>query len=140
MSRKISLSHGITALIIATIYFLPVAPARAEQKLRMAYVSDSPGSSAPYWIAKDAGLFKKYGIDAELIFINGSTRSIQSLIAGDVDFVGAVGTSAINGKLAGGDIVIVDSLVNNLPYYIIGNPNIKSPEDLKGRKIGRAHV
>ncbi|HWH78226.1 MAG TPA: ABC transporter substrate-binding protein, partial [Candidatus Binatus sp.] len=61
------------------------------------------------------------------------TRGIQSLVAGDLDFASAVGTSAINGKLAGGDIAIVDSLVNTLPYYIIGRPDIKSPEELKGR-------
>lgn len=107
----------------------------AEEHVRLAYISDSPGSSAPYWIAKEAGLFKKYGLDAELIFINGSTRGIQSLIAGDLDFAGAVGTSAINGRLAGGDVLIVDSLVNTLPYYILARPEIKSPEDLKGRTL-----
>jgi NitT/TauT family transport system substrate-binding protein len=107
----------------------------ATEQVRLAYISDSAGSSAPYWIAKEAGFYKKYGLDVELIFINGSTRGIQSLIAGDLDFAGAVGTSAINGKLAGGDIYIIDSLVNTLPYYIIGKPTIKSPEDLKGRTL-----
>jgi NitT/TauT family transport system substrate-binding protein len=107
----------------------------AADIVRFAYISDSPGSSAPYWIAKEAGLYKKYGLDTELIFINGSTRGIQSLVAGDIDFAGAVGTSAINGRLAGGDVVIVDSLVNTLPYYIIGRPEIRSPEDLKGRTL-----
>lgn len=109
------------------------ANSQAADEVRFAYISDSPGSSAPYWIAKEAGILKKYGLDAELIFINGSTRGVQSMIAGEIDFAGAVGTSAINGKLAGGDVVIVDSLVNTLPYYIIGKPNIKSAEDLKGR-------
>jgi ABC-type nitrate/sulfonate/bicarbonate transport system substrate-binding protein len=107
----------------------------AAEEIRLAYISDSPGSSAPYWIAKEAGFYKKYGLDVELIFINGSTRGIQSLIAGDLDFTGAVGTSAINGRLAGGDIFIIDSLVNTLPYYIVGSPKIKSPEDLKGRTL-----
>jgi NitT/TauT family transport system substrate-binding protein len=106
---------------------------RAADKVRFAYISDSPGSSAPYWIAKEAGIFKKHGLDVELIFINGSTRGIQSMIAGEIDFAGAVGTSAMNGAMAGGDVVIVDSLVNTLPYYIIGKPEIKSPEGLKGR-------
>lgn len=133
MSRKFSWSHGNTLLLIAMICLLPAEPVQAEQKIRLAYISDSPGSSAPYWIANDAGIFKKYGLDAEMIFINGSTRGIQSLVAGDLDFASAVGTSAINGKLAGGDIAIVDSLVNTLPYYIIGRPDIKSPEELKGR-------
>ena len=136
MPRKISqATQAIAVLIVAaTSLFLP-APTRADQKIRMAYISDSPGSSAPYWIAKEAGLYKKYGLDVELIFINGSTRGVQSLVAGDIEFAGAVGTSAINGQLAGGDIVIIDSLVNTLPYYIIGSPKIKSPEDLKGRTL-----
>jgi NitT/TauT family transport system substrate-binding protein len=124
-----------TVFIAAALVFMPLWSALAVDNVRVSYISDSPGSSAPYWIAKEAGFYKKYGLDAELIFINGSTRGIQSLVAGDLEFTGAVGTSAINGKLAGGDIFIVDSLVNTLPYYIIGNPQIKSPEDLKGRTL-----
>jgi hypothetical protein len=118
--------------LLLSLFAFPVN-SHAADKVRFAYISDSPGSSAPYWIAKEAGIFKKYGLDTELIFINGSTRGIQSMIAGDIDFAGAVGTSAMNGAMAGGDVVIVDSLVNTLPYYIIGRPDIKSAEDLKGR-------
>jgi NitT/TauT family transport system substrate-binding protein len=58
---------------------------------------------------------------------------VQSLIAGDVAFVGAVGTSALYGRLAGGDVAIVNSLTNTLPYYIIGKADIKSPEEIRGR-------
>jgi len=117
--------------LVVSLFIAP--PVFAEERFQMAYISDSPSSSVPYWVAKEAGIFKKYGLDLDLIFINGSTRGIQSLIAGDLDFTGAVGTSAINGKLAGGDIFIIDSLVNTLPYYVVGKPDIKSPEDLKGR-------
>lgn len=105
----------------------------AQAKLLSAYISDSPSASVPQWIAKETGLFKKHGLDIDLVFIDGSTRGIQSLLAGDLNFTEAVGTSAINGRLAGGDIAIVNGLVNTLPYYIIGKPAIKSPEDLKGR-------
>ena len=132
---KIFMIALIVALYLVFFCIFLVVTAKAGEKVRMAYISDSPGSSAPYWIAKETGTFKKQGLDAELIFINGSTRGIQTLIAGELDFVGAVGTSAINGRLAGGDIAIVDSLVNTLPYYIIGKPDIKSPEDLKGRAL-----
>ncbi|HTN70210.1 MAG TPA: ABC transporter substrate-binding protein [Methylomirabilota bacterium] len=139
LSIKIFMILFIVALYFVFLSIFLVAVAKADEKVRLAYISDSPGSSAPYWIARETGLFKKYGLDGELIFINGSTRGIQSLIAGDLDFVGAVGTSAINGRLAGGDIAIIDSLVNTLPYYIIGNPTIRSPEDLKGRAAA-AHI
>ncbi len=131
--KKRILQFAIIFFVWSVISF--AGRADAAETVRLAYISDSPGSSAPYWIAKEAGFYKKYGLDVELIFINGSTRGIQSLIAGDLDFAGAVGTSAINGRLAGGDIFIVDSLVNTLPYYIIGKPSIKSPEDLKGRTL-----
>ena len=126
-------SWFIKCLILICALFVSQVTASAEEKVRIAYISDSPGSSAPYWIAKEAGLYKKHGLDTELIFINGSTRGIQSLIAGEIDFAGAVGTSAMNGAMAGGGVMIVDSLVNTLPYYIIGKPDIKSPEDLKNR-------
>ena len=135
MPRLLSSKRAVIVLIVAAACAGLVAPLSAQQKVRLAYISDSPGSSAPYWIAKEGGLYKKHGLDVDLIFINGSTRGVQSLVAGDLDFAGAVGTSAINGKLAGGDILIVDSLVNTLPYYIIGKPEIKSPEDLKGRTL-----
>lgn len=131
MKRLIPLIGSIVLCCSVVI----AANSAAAERIRLAYISDSPGSSAPYWIAKEAGFYKNYGLDVELIFINGSTRGIQSLIAGDLDFTGAVGTSAINGRLAGGDLFIIDSLVNTLPYYILGNRKIKSPEDLKGRTL-----
>lgn len=131
MKIRVSLLSSVLYLLAPSF----CATAFSAENIRLAYISDSPGSSAPYWIAKEAGFYKKYGLDVELIFINGSTRGIQSLIAGDLDFTGAVGTSAINGRLAGGDIFITDSLVNTLPYYIIANPKIRSPEDLKGRTL-----
>jgi ABC-type nitrate/sulfonate/bicarbonate transport system substrate-binding protein len=118
--------------LISGIFSLPV-DGKAGDKVHLAYVSDSPASSAAYWVAKDTGIFKKHGLDVEMLFINGSTRSVQSLIGGDLQFAGAVGTSAMNGAMAGGDIAIIDGLVNTLPYYLVGNPKIKSPEDLKGR-------
>lgn len=128
--RQFHFRAGVIALAVAIV--LGVWQ-RAEAKSTLAYISDSPSSSVPFWVAKDAGIFKKHGLDVDMLFINGSTRGIQSLIAGDLNFTGAVGTSAINGRLAGGDIRIISSLVNTLPYYVVGKTEIKSPEDLKGR-------
>jgi ABC-type nitrate/sulfonate/bicarbonate transport system substrate-binding protein len=121
-------------MILFTLFVSWTLSGRAvEAKDYIAYISDSTNSSSITWVAKEAGIFKKHGLDLDTIFINGSVRGIQSLIAGDLNFTGAVGTSAINGRLAGGDIRIISSLVNTLPYYVVGKPEIKSPEDLKGR-------
>jgi len=126
-----------SGIFVGIVFLLSVfvfsGGAQAGDKAYMAYISDSPSASVAYWVGKDAGLFKKHGLNMDMLFINGSTRGIQSLIAGDLDFTSAVGTSAMNGRMAGGDIFIINSLVNTLPYYVIGKSEIRSPEDMKGR-------
>jgi NitT/TauT family transport system substrate-binding protein len=127
-------------LILLALLAAPGLPSRAvEAKSYIAYISDSTNSSVIYWIAKEAGIFKKHGLDLDTIFINGSVRGIQSLIAGDLSYSGAVGTAVINAKLAGGDVAIIQSQMNTLPYFIIGNASIKSPEALKG-KSAAVHI
>jgi NitT/TauT family transport system substrate-binding protein len=124
----------ITALALFAAITLPV-----HARSYIAYISDSSNSSVVYWIAKEAGIFKKHGLDLDTIFIDGSVRGIQSLIAGDLGYSGAVGTAVINAKLAGAEVAIVQSQMNTLPYFIIGNANIKSPEDLRG-KTAAVHI
>jgi ABC-type nitrate/sulfonate/bicarbonate transport system substrate-binding protein len=121
------------AIAVCCLAFAGAPTRSAQAKSYVAYISDSPASASAYWVAKDAGFFQKHGLDVDLIFIDGSSRGIQTLISGGIPFTSAVGTAVINGQLAGGDIAIINSLTNTLPYYIFGKPEIKSPEDLKGR-------
>lgn len=120
-------------IAIALLLSIGASKPEAAAKDYLAYISDSPDSSVVYWVAKDAGFFKKHGLDLEMVFMSGSTRGIQGLISGDLSFAAAVGPSVINGKLAGGDIAIFSSVGNTLPYYIVGKSEFKSPEELKGR-------
>ena len=133
------MKHSRLLMVALVLVMVLGSTRRTEAKFYTAYISDGPDTSIAYWLAKEVGLFKKNGLDMELIFIDGSSRGVQSLIAGDLSFTDAVGTSAINGRLAGGDVAIVSSLVNTLPYYIIGKPTIKSPEDLRG-KTAAVHI
>ena len=132
-------SHLRCAIIAIVLGVVAGSTRGVEGKVYTAYISDAPDTSIAYWVAKEAGFFKKHGLDMELIFIDGSSRGIQSLIAGDLGFTDAVGTSVINGRLAGGEIAIIGSLASTLPYYIIGKPTIKTPEDLKG-KSAAVHI
>ena len=123
----------ILSVAVAALVLVSSAATSLHAKSYIAYISDSTSSSVVYWVAKEAGIFRKHGLDLDTIFIDGSVRGIQSLVAGDLGYSGAVGTAVINAKLAGADIAIIQSQVNTLPYFIVGNANIKSPEDLKGR-------
>ena len=120
-------------LTVAVAALMLLSATSVHAKSYIAYISDSTSSSVVYWVAKEAGIFRKHGLDLDTIFIDGSVRGIQSLVAGDLGYSGAVGTAVINAKLAGADVAIIQSQVNTLPYFIVGNANIKSPEDLKGR-------
>lgn len=123
----------IGSCVALAVYCLAFAVRLAEAKSYFAYTSNSPTSGSAYWVAKDTGIFKKHGLDFDLILIDGTTRGLQSLMAADVNFLSGVGTAVISGKLAGADIAIVNGLTNTLPYFLFGKPEIKSPEDLKGR-------
>ena len=89
---------------------------------------------APLWIAKEQGIYRKYGIEAELVFIIAG-RAMQAMLAGQVP-VGTVGaTHVINANTGGGDFAMILGMQNSLDYLFIARPNIKSAEDLKGKKV-----
>jgi ABC-type nitrate/sulfonate/bicarbonate transport system substrate-binding protein len=111
----------------------------AADKLNTAYISTTPGSSSVLWVAKDAKIFDKYGIDATIIFISGSIRGIQSILAGEIPIGEGGGPGLASARLAGGDVVAIAGNVNVLPYYLVAQPNVKKPEDLRG-KIGGNHI
>jgi NitT/TauT family transport system substrate-binding protein len=88
----------------------------------------------PLWIAKEQGIYRKYGIDAELVFIIAG-RAMQAMLAGQVP-VGTVGaTHVVNANTGGGDFTMILGMQNSLDYLFIARPNIKSPEELKGKKV-----
>jgi NitT/TauT family transport system substrate-binding protein len=102
MEVNMRLAHFRAILVLLLLASTVPRGAAAERKSHLlAYISDSANASPAYWVAKERGIFKKHGLDIDLIYISSSTRGVQSLIAGDVAFVGAVGTSALYGKLAG---------------------------------------
>jgi len=109
--------------------------AQAE-KLKVAYVSPS-GALATAWVAKEAGLFEKNRIDAELIFIRGASTMIQALMAGDIDLAHVAGNPAIEANLSGADTVLVASVLNRpVGFFLMGQPGLKSVEELRGGRVG----
>ncbi len=89
------------------------------------------------WVTEDKGIFKKHGIDSEVIVIGGgAARGVSALIAGDVQFLLGAGDAAINASLRGADVVIVASVLNKGVQRVMTRPELKRPEDLKGRNVG----
>jgi NitT/TauT family transport system substrate-binding protein len=111
----------------------------AADKINTAYISTTPGSSTVVQVAKETRLFENHGIDATVMFISGSVRGIQAILAGEIPIGEGGGPGLASARLAGGDVVAIAGNVNVLPYYLVADPSIKRPEDLKG-KIGGTHI
>jgi NitT/TauT family transport system substrate-binding protein len=126
---------------LVAIFFICVAAQSSSgaDKLNTSYISTTPGSSSVLWVAKDTKIFDKHGIDATVIFISGSVRGIQSILAGEIPIGEGGGPGLASARLAGGDVVALAGNVNLLPYYLVAQPSIKKQEDLRG-KIGGNHI
>ncbi len=102
-------------------------------KLLLAYGATS-NSATPLWVAKDHGLFRKHGLDADLVFIIAG-RAAQAMLAGQVR-VGLIGaTHVTNVVTAGGDLTMILGLQNRLDFLFIARPSVKRADDLKGKKV-----
>jgi ABC-type nitrate/sulfonate/bicarbonate transport system substrate-binding protein len=82
------------------------AASQPLKKVMIGYSAISP-SQAPAWIAQDQGFFRKYGLDAQLLFVEGGSRTVQTLISGDVVAAQVAGSSVLQSNLQGSGVVMV---------------------------------
>jgi NitT/TauT family transport system substrate-binding protein len=113
----------------------PVDAAPANEALTIGYSSFS-GHYVPLWIAVEDRLGRKYGLDLKAVYA-GRARPQQLLMSGETPLVVATGTGALTSHVLGvKDQVIILTFVNRVPGVIVSKPEIKTPEDLKGKVIG----
>jgi NitT/TauT family transport system substrate-binding protein len=121
------------ASALALALTLNNAEAFAEA-IKLGYAALSAGQVA-VWVAKEGGYLSKHGIEAELIYIP-AVAATQALIAGEIQLAQVTGVSTSGAILAGADVRIVASSLNRLTGSIFALPEIKTPEQLKGKKLG----
>ena len=115
-------------------------PATAQDKVRMGLSSVS-GLHSAMWVAEEKGFFRKYGIDAEVIVTGqGGTAGIGALLANDIQMVSSAGDILVAAALRGGDTVMVAGVVNKGLQRITTKPEIKTPADLKGKRVGVTRI
>ncbi len=121
-------------LFLVPLIILGTAGAQAPTKIRIGYPSIS-SRQGQLWIAKDEGLFRKYGLDVELIFLRGGQVAVQALASGDPPLV-TVG-NVILANLQGYDNVLVASVENSYDQIVFARPGGPARvEQLKGRRFG----
>jgi len=131
MLRRVIMNFGFAVALL----ILVAASARAQDKVRIG-LSAISATSGSIWVAEEKGLFKKHGLDAEVIIIGGgASRVVSSLIAGEIQFSVGGGDAVIRAGLRGADGVLVASPMKTGLQRMMVRPEIKTPADLKGKSI-----
>lgn len=124
-----------TAVFIVSLLLSGFCSATSfAQSIRIAIPGIS-GTLLPLYVAQDKRLFKKYGLDSELIMVRSGSVAVQSLLAGEIQFAASGTSSGIEAKLAGADMVTITDYMNTLPYSLVTSDKIKSAEQLKGKRF-----
>ena len=121
------------ALIIAAAALDAVA---ADLTLVHAGYGGIAGYQLPIWVNKEVGISRKYGIELEPLLIAGGALNMQALLAGSIEMSQNSASSAIQAALRGAPVVLVAALENRMPLQIVARPEIKTPQQLIGKKIG----
>jgi NitT/TauT family transport system substrate-binding protein len=128
------LSRLVGILFLTSVFPLPGATQEKPIRVNIGYSSIS-GSQAILRVIKDAGIFQRNGLDVSLVLIAGGSGIVQALVAGDLPIAVVSGEPSILARLQGADTVILGGLVNIIDFSIITAPEIKKPQELKGKKL-----
>jgi len=126
---------GILALFLLAVS----SSADAQPKVRLNWGAVS-GVMSAIWVAQEEGLFKKYGLEIELIHIASTSRAIQSMLSGEIQYTTADALNSIQAVGAGADVVMFCEGINRFVFSIMARPEIKRLADLKGKKIGITRI
>src|SRR5574341_2458063 len=124
---------GLLAIAL-TVFLFPFGAEVSAQPIKLGYAALVAGQAAA-WIAKEAGYLSKHGIEAELIYIPATTAT-QALVAGEIQLAQVTGVSTAGAILSGAEVRIIASVQNKLAGSSYARPEIKSPEQLKGKRLG----
>lgn len=128
-------------LVIAVLVFfllaLPNSGAAQISKVAIGY-SGISADQLVIWVARDAGIFAKNNLDAQAVYFSGGTISVTAMIAGDTPLIQASGPGIVSAGLAGADPVYVVGGITTLDYWLMTQPEIKTPAQLKGGTVAVA--
>jgi NitT/TauT family transport system substrate-binding protein len=124
---------AILIFVLSAFIYAQAAQAQDLKKIKIGYPAISY-NQIHIWVAKDAGLFRKHGLDAEIIFFRGGQMATQALVAGDPPIVN-IGT-VVQAGLQGHDLVLIGSSENAYNYSVVARPGTARIEQLKGKRLG----
>ncbi|MGH7816748.1 MAG: ABC transporter substrate-binding protein [Candidatus Binatia bacterium] len=134
MTKSKLLFLSVVVIAILGMFQAGFSQQKQLKKIRVGVSAVSMGNIILY-ITKEARLYEKYGLDAEVITMNGSGISSKALISGGIDIAPIATPTVIFSNLAGADMAILAHTMPGVVHALMVKPEIKRVEDLKGKKI-----
>jgi ABC-type nitrate/sulfonate/bicarbonate transport system substrate-binding protein len=114
-------------ILLATLTGAIPAPLRAQKLDRTVLAFGSTGPNlTTFWLAREAGLYKQYGLDVDVVFFRGSTIAINALATKDAHFGAFGASSAVLARMGGMDTVLVATAAPGLLFYLVTKKEIRS--------------
>lgn len=113
--------------------------AQERTKLIIGY-SAMQASVAPLWVAQEQGLFQKYGIEPQLVFVRTTSVHIAGLLSGHIDLSYGGGSGILPVAASGVDLKFIASFGSRLSHLLVTRPEIQKPKDLQGKRLGVVSV
>ena len=124
----------LRGLVVFTVLLARPLSVRPEQPVIVGV--SGPAINMVYsFVARDAGLWRKYGVDARVVLFEAGSLLAQAALSGEVKISISSGPAAIAARTQGSDTVIVAACVNTLPYSIVASKGIATWDQLRGKKI-----
>jgi NitT/TauT family transport system substrate-binding protein len=130
---------ALGTIISAATFAADAGTSQPLKKVAIAYSGISP-SQAPAWIAYESGIFRKYGLDAQLILIESGSTTVQTLISGEVVAAQVAGPSVLQSNLGGSAVVMIAGFLNTMDYKFIVARDITRPDQLKGKAVAVSRI
>ena len=129
----------LTAALLAPLVFAGAAPARADDPLKIAITQQGAWDTGIAEIGKRSGIFKKHGLDVDILYTQAGPEAIQALIAGSVDIAEGAGISAAIGTISkGAPVKIIGAEIQGSPdqyWYVPADSPIKGIPDFNGKTL-----
>ena len=117
------------------IAFAPVSASAQKVERAILAFGSSGGNLTPFWVGREAGLYRQYGLDVDVVFFRGSTIAINALATKDAQFAGLGASSSVLARMGGVDTVLIATATPGLLFYLVAKKDIKTANDLRGKKI-----
>ncbi len=123
----------------ATATAAPTASPKALKKVVAAY-SNVSADDWVAWYAFEKGFFKNEGLDVDLQSINGGAQTSAALLSNSIQIGQFGGSEALSAVAGGADLVVIGNMAPVYPYILYAQKTIKTPADLKGKKVGVSNI